>query len=99
MSVFTNAAVPVGPEDPPAQLRIALLTSRRPPVTVIPVKLVRGSTFARSAFFRADVLKLQADSTSMAAPDTCGVAMDVPLRLPYCELGQVEMILTPGAPR
>ena len=82
-----------------AQLRIALFTLRRPPVTVTPARLARGSTFASSVDFRAAVVRLQADNTNIAAPETCGVAMEVPLREAYEELGQVERIPTPGAPK
>src|SRR5205814_3999975 len=64
------------------QLRIALSTFSRPPVIVIPERLATGSTFASKASFSAAVLSVQAESSSRAAPETCGVAIDVPSRVP-----------------
>src|SRR5205823_5177907 len=63
------------------QLRIALSTFSRPPVIVIPERLATGSTFASKAFFSPAVLSVQAESNSRAAPETCGVAIDVPFRV------------------
>jgi hypothetical protein len=58
---------------------IALYTFNRPPVTVRPVNEGIWSTLASSTFLSVTVSSVQADSTSAAAPETCGVAIDVPL--------------------
>ncbi len=63
-----------------AQARMALLTFNRPPVTVTPERDGMASTLLRRSVFRLAVLSAHLDSTSRAAPETCGVAMDVPLR-------------------
>src|SRR5262245_63877701 len=63
-----------------AQLRIALSALSRPFVTVIPVIDGITSTLLRIAAFNCVVFRLHADSTSTADPDTCGVAIEVPLR-------------------
>jgi hypothetical protein len=81
------------------QLRIAFSIFSRPPLTVMPERLLSGSTFASRVFFSAAVLRVQTDNSNNAAPETCGVAMDVPLKVPYDELGRVEIMFTPGAPR
>ena len=63
-----------------AQARMALLTFSRPPVTVRPESDGMGSTLLRRSVFRLAVLSEHLDSTSRAAPETCGVAMEVPLK-------------------
>ena len=59
---------------------MALLTFSRPPVTVRPDNEGIGSTLLSKLFFRPAVSREQADNTSAAAPETWGVAMDVPLK-------------------
>src|SRR5258708_1881920 len=81
------------------QLRIAFSMFSRPPLTVMPERLLSGSTFVSNVFFSAAVLRVQADNSNNAAPETCGVAMDVPLRFPKVPLGSVEIMFVPGAPR
>jgi hypothetical protein len=49
-------------------------------VTVIPDSDGIGSTLLSKLLFRAAVSSEQTDNTSAAAPETCGVAMDVPLK-------------------
>src|SRR5581483_3005029 len=77
----------------------ALLTFRRPPVTVFPASAVIGSVDARSTF----LIFLQshvgcAAATSAAAPATCGADIDVPERNAYVLPLYVLRTLTPGAP-
>src|SRR6185436_18367876 len=62
-----------------AQARIALLTFSRPPVVVAPAIAGIGSTVFRIIAFRPAVVREHAESTNAAAPDTCGVAIEVPL--------------------
>jgi len=38
----------------------------------------------------AAVLAVQRESSKAAAPDTCGVAIDVPLKYPYVPAGSVD---------
>ena len=64
-----------------AQFRIAVFTFKRPPLAVNPVNVERWSTEFNSTFFRPAVSSAQCDSTSAAAPATCGVAIEVPLKL------------------
>ena len=59
----------------------ALCTLRRPPVIVSPVSAALKSTVPINASFSAGVASWQTESTSAAAPETCGVAIDVPLKL------------------
>src|SRR5919109_5224941 len=59
--------------------RMALFTSRRPPVMVSGGSSGTPSTVLSSGFFSCAVFSAQRDRTSAAAPDTCGVAIDVPL--------------------
>ena len=40
-----------------------------------------------------------ADSSSATAPLVCGVAIDVPLRIPHVPPGTLDSTATPGAPR
>jgi hypothetical protein len=46
---------------------------------VVVASAATGWTVASSAAFSIAVSRPQRDSTSAAAPDTCGVAIDVPL--------------------
>ncbi len=62
------------------QERTALLTLSLPPVTVTPESAGMGSTLLRSVLLSCAVLRLQLERTSAAAPETCGVAMEVPLK-------------------
>src|SRR5438128_140343 len=48
---------------------MALLTSKRPPVTVRPASDGMGSTLLSSSVFRLAVLSAHLDSTSTAAPE------------------------------
>ena len=62
---------------------IALQTLRRPPVIVLPVKLVSESTLFRIRPLNCSGVKLPcpgADRIKAAAPATCGVAIEVPLK-------------------
>src|ERR1051325_3849613 len=78
----------------------AFAALRRPPVMVRPARLGIGSTLLRIASLSWAVVRLgEWARTSAATPDTCGVAMDVPLKYEYEEPGTVERTLTPGAPR
>src|SRR5262249_33812740 len=65
-----------------AQLRMALSTFSRPLVERIPVNPGSTSTELRMVVFNCAVVSAQLDSTSAAAPETCGVAIDVPLNDP-----------------
>ncbi len=60
--------------------RMARLAFRRPPVTVIPDSDGIGSTLLRIVVFRSAVLSVQRERTRAAAPETCGVAIEVPLK-------------------
>ena len=62
-----------------AHTSIAFFTFSRPPVTVMPAREETGVTLLRRRVFSAAVPIGHAESTSAAAPDTCGVAIDVPL--------------------
>src|SRR5262245_632989 len=77
----------------------ALCTLRRPPVIVWPLRACAASTVPVSASFSSGVSSWQTDRTSAAAPDTCGVAIDVPLNDSYVFPMVVERMLSPGAPR
>src|SRR5688500_1377205 len=57
----------------------ALFTLRRPPVTVKPASDGSASTVPSSVAFSPAVSIGHRDSTKAAAPDTWGVAMEVPL--------------------
>src|SRR5262249_55112215 len=70
----------VGGLPPPLQARIALSTFNRPPVTVLPDKELTGSTLLRRFAFRLAVLSAHLEGASAAAPETCGVAIEVPLK-------------------
>ena len=62
------------------QARIALSTLRRPLVTTRPDNDPRVSTLPNRLLFTPAVSSEHAESTSAAAPETCGVAIDVPLK-------------------
>ena len=64
--------------------RRALFTFRPPPVTVSPASDGFGSTLFNSVL-RTPATELEGnrDSTSAAAPVTCGVAIEVPLKYRY----------------
>ena len=65
-----------------------------------PASEERASTVrSRSAFRPAAVACGNAALASAAAPDTCGVAIEVPSRTLYPLAGQVERIEAPGAAR
>ena len=63
---------------------------RRPPVIVRPASAGIGSTLFNNRFLTAAVLAVQRESTSAAAPDTCGVAIEVPLKYLYAPPGYVD---------
>src|SRR5262245_20929603 len=65
-----------------AQPRMARSTFKRPLVDRIPVNAGSTSTELRIAVFTCAVVSAQLERTSAAAPATCGVAIDVPLRDP-----------------
>ena len=62
------------------QDRIAPLTSSRPPVMVVVARAATGSTVLRSTSFTPAVSIGHKDSRRAAAPETCGVAIEVPLK-------------------
>jgi hypothetical protein len=62
------------------QARMAVLTFSRPPVTVRPVSEGSGSTLFSRFALRFAVVRADRDSTRAAAPETWGVAIDVPLK-------------------
>src|SRR5262245_34010885 len=78
---------------------MALFTFSRPPVTVLPAIDVTGSTLFMRFAFRLAVLREHLDSTKAAAPETCGVAIEVPLKMEKPPLRTVERMAVPGAPR
>src|SRR6185295_4852811 len=83
----------------PAQ-RTAWSTFRRPPVLVVPASTATGSTVrSRSALSPAPVAPGNTAFASAAAPDTCGVAIDVPSSNRYVPPRQVEYTFVPGAAR
>src|ERR1700682_6007651 len=66
----------------------ALAAFSRPPVIVFPARLEIVSVLSRIALFTCAVVILGVfASTSAATPETCGVAMDVPLRYWYVPPG------------
>ena len=77
----------------------ARLTFRRPPVDVFVANAATWSTLSSSSALSSAVVAAHIDSTSMAAPDTCGVAIDVPCSVPYALFGIVEWMALPGAAR
>ena len=66
---------------PPPQARMALSTFSRPPVTVLPASELIGSTLFMRFAFSSAVVSEHLESTSAAAPETCGVAIEVPLKM------------------
>src|SRR5213080_3002208 len=80
-----------------AHALIALRTFRRPPVSTTPASDDSGSTLFRIVARRFAVDSAHRDSSSAAAPDTCGVAIDVPLIVAYPPPAMVERMPTPGA--
>src|SRR5258707_15711049 len=71
----------------------------RPPVATIPVSEGRASTLFKIDALNCAVFKAHVESTNIAAPATCGVAIDVPLMPPYAWQRMVEPMLLPGAAR
>ena len=64
------------------QFWMAARTFRRPPDRTLPASVATGSTLFRIAALRPAVdspAHAGAERINAAAPDTCGVAMDVPL--------------------
>lgn len=59
---------------------MAALTFNRPPVMVMPLRESIGSTLLKIVASRVAVSKAQTESTKAAAPETCGVAIEVPLK-------------------
>src|SRR5438094_3589418 len=94
VNVTNGDVLPAGPHAATARP-----TFRRPPVIVRPASAGIGSTVFSNRFLTAAVLAVQRESTSAAAPDTWGVAIDVPLKYAYVAPGIVESTCTPGAPR
>src|SRR5215472_10311618 len=77
VAVLSHKDVPLGGGAPvPAHDRMALFTSSRPPLLVMVLRLVTGSTLLSKVLLSAEVFSVQADRTSIAAPETCGVAME-----------------------
>src|SRR5262249_5800610 len=71
---------PGGVDVPDAHDRIAASTFKRPLVETLPERPATTSTWLKMAVLSAGVVNAQRESTSAAAPDTCGVAIDVPLK-------------------
>src|SRR5262245_19588644 len=63
-----------------AHERSALSTSRRPPVATTPASDGRTSTLFRIVALSVPVSSAHVERMSAADPDTCGVAIDVPLK-------------------
>ena len=80
VGVGVAVGVGVGDGGGPLQARIALFTFNRPPVVVIPANEAIVSTLVSRLLLRPAVLSVQTESTNAAAPDTCGVAIEVPLK-------------------
>ncbi|GAC1446789.1 MAG: hypothetical protein NVSMB56_08820 [Pyrinomonadaceae bacterium] len=80
VGVGVGAGVGVGVGVGPLQARIALLTFSRPPVVVLPDNEAIGSTLAIKLLLSPAVSSVQRESTSAAAPETWGVAIEVPLK-------------------
>ena len=59
---------------------MALSTLSRPPVRTTPASDGIGSTWLNRLFLRLMVSSAQRESTNAAAPETCGAAIEVPLR-------------------
>ena len=57
---------------------------------VIPDSAGIRSTLFNNKDLTAAVLAVQRESSNAAAPDTCGVAIDVPLKNPYVAPGSVD---------
>jgi hypothetical protein len=77
----------------------AFLTSSRPPVVTLPASAGTGSTPASSACLTCTgVADGTFENRSAAAPETCGVAMDVPFAFCSPPFHQLKMP-TPGAAR
>src|SRR6266702_4211500 len=87
----------------------AAATFSRPPVTVMPCMDGTGSAeLMRRSFTWWCVMPGNCANTSAAAPETCGVAIEVPLSSLYPDgseqqvlptIGTEERMPTPGAPR
>src|SRR5213076_1305659 len=75
VNVTVGAVFPGGPHASIARPRF-----RRPPVIVTPDRAGIGSTLVNSSDFTVAVLAVQRERSSAAAPDTCGVAIEVPLK-------------------
>src|SRR6266540_591691 len=71
----------VGWLPPPAQARRDLFTFNRPPVTVLPASELIWSTLFMRFAFKLAVLNVHLESTSAAAPETCGGAIEVAPKL------------------
>ena len=80
-----------------AQARSALSTFRRPLVPTEPESAVSTSTLLRSVALSVAVSSAHFARMSAADPDTCGVAIDVPLKYRYVLPMVVDRMLTPGA--
>ena len=70
-----------GPLDADAHARMDASAFNRPPLTVMPVIDAMCATLFIRLLLSPAVSSAHFDSTSAAAPDTCGVAIDVPLKL------------------
>src|SRR5262245_13909492 len=99
VSKLSKKTVVGGGVPPPAQARMDLFTFNRPPVTVLPASEAIGLTLFMRFALRAAVFRVHLESTSAAAPETCGVAIEVPLKMEKPPLRTVERIAVPGAPR
>ena len=77
LSVTIGGVFPAGP-----QASIARPRFRRPPVIVMPDSAGIRSTLFTNKDLTAAVLAVQRESSSAAAPATCGVAIEVPFKYP-----------------
>jgi hypothetical protein len=71
---------PVGAVGAEAHDRNALSTFKRPLVPTHPANAGITSTLLMRVVFNATVSSAHFDRISAAAPDTCGVAIEVPLK-------------------
>src|SRR5262244_3122487 len=98
VSKLSKKTVVGGGVPPPLQARMALFTFNRPPVTVLPESELIGSTLFMRFAFKLAVLNEHLESTSAAAPETCGVAIEVPLKTAKPPLGRSRGCWCPALP-
>ena len=90
----------IGPGDATSGSPTARNEFRRPPVATRFAKAGTASTRWRIRFFASTGPMFgKRERTSATVPVTWGVAIDVPLNVPYWPLGNVLRMLSPGAAR